>query len=154
MCSYIYAPFYEISAWVFLIHMLLYAGFYCIRFVILPVIMYILFMFLYCIYCFWWPLSLGKFIPVARSSSSYLFICLYVHIFICCKIIKYSKVHTLCNITPPYAERRVMFGVMKVGCYVTVDDNGNYVTFHKLNVRVKIKEITNAQSDSLSNHEF
>ena len=31
MCSYIYAPFfYEISAWVFLIHMFLYAGFYCI----------------------------------------------------------------------------------------------------------------------------
>ena len=40
--------------------------------------MYILFMFLFDIYCFWWPLSLGKFIPVARSSSSYLFICLYV----------------------------------------------------------------------------
>ena len=31
MCSYIYMRlFYQISAWVFLIHMFLYAGFYCI----------------------------------------------------------------------------------------------------------------------------
>ena len=30
---------------------------------------------------------------------------------------------------------------MKVGCYVTVDDGDNYVTFHRLNVRVKIKTI-------------
>ena len=30
MCSHIYAPFfYQISSWVFLIHMFLYAGFYC-----------------------------------------------------------------------------------------------------------------------------
>ena len=30
MCSYIYAPFLnQISAWVFLINMFLYAGFYC-----------------------------------------------------------------------------------------------------------------------------
>ena len=35
----------------------------------LPVIMYILFMFLFYIYCFWWPLSLGKFIPVQLSIS-------------------------------------------------------------------------------------
>ena len=28
---------------------------------------------------------------------------------------------------------------MKFGRYVTVDDNGNYVTFHELNVRIKIK---------------
>ena len=33
-----------------------------------------------------------------------------------------------------------MFRVMKFGCYVTVDDGGNYVTsFHGLNVRIKIK---------------
>ena len=30
-----------------------------------------MFLFYRYIYCFWWPLSLGKFIPVARSSSSY-----------------------------------------------------------------------------------
>ena len=29
---------------------------------------------------------------------------------------------------------------MKFGCYVTVDDGGNYVTFHELNVRIKIKK--------------
>ena len=34
-----------------------------------------------------------------------------------------------------------MFRVMEVGCYVTVDDGGNYVTFHELNVRKKIKTI-------------
>ena len=43
---------------------------------------------------------------------------------------------------------------MKVGCYVTVDDGGNYVTFHKLNVRIKIKTITKAQLDSVSNREL
>ena len=32
-----------------------------------------------------------------------------------------------------------MFRVMKDGCYVTVDDGGNYAIFHELNVRVKIK---------------
>ena len=31
---------------------------------------------------------------------------------------------------------RVKFRVMKFGCYVTVDDGGNYVTFHELNVRI------------------
>ena len=34
-----------------------------------------------------------------------------------------------------------MFHVMKLGCYVTVDDGGNYVMFHELNVRIKIKKI-------------
>ena len=29
---------------------------------------------------------------------------------------------------------------MKFGCYVTVDDSGNYVMFHELNVRIKIKK--------------
>ena len=28
---------------------------------------------------------------------------------------------------------------MKFGHYVTVDDSGNYFTFHELNVRIKIK---------------
>ena len=35
---------------------------------------------------------------------------------------------------------RVAFLVMKLGRYVTVDDDGNYVTFHELNVRMKIKK--------------
>ena len=43
---------------------------------------------------------------------------------------------------------------MKVGCYVTVDDGDNYVMFHGLNVRVKIKTITKAQLDSVSNREL
>ena len=43
---------------------------------------------------------------------------------------------------------------MKVGCYVTVDDSGNYVTFHGLNVHIKIKTITKAQLDSVSNCEL
>ena len=48
---------------------------------------------------------------------------------------------TLCNITPPYAEKaRVTLRVMKLGCYARVDDCGNYVTFHKVNSRVKIKK--------------
>ena len=58
----------------------------------------------------------------------------------------FFSIPTLCNITPPYADRRESrFGVIKVGCYVTVDDGGNYVTFHELNVRIKIKTITKAQ---------
>ena len=44
--------------------------------------------------------------------------------------------------------------VIKVGCYVTVDDGSNYVTFHELNVRIKIKTITKAQLDSVSNREL
>ena len=40
---------------------------------------------------------------------------------------------------------------MKVGCYVTVDDGGNYVT---LNVGIKRKTITKAQLDSGSNLDF
>ena len=47
-----------------------------------------------------------------------------------------------------------MFRVMKVGGYVTVDDGGNYVTFHGLNVRIKIKTIKKAQLDSVSNREL
>ena len=43
---------------------------------------------------------------------------------------------------------------MKVGRYVTVDDGDNYVMFHGLNVRVKIKTITKAQLDSVSNREL
>ena len=39
---------------------------------------------------------------------------------------------------------------MAVGCYVTVDDGGNYVTFHELNVRKKIKTIGKAQLDGLN----
>ena len=35
-----------------------------------------------------------------------------------------------------------------------VDDGGNYVTFHELNVRIKIKTITKAQLDSVSNREL
>ena len=34
---------------------------------------------------------------------------------------------------------RVMFRVMKFGCYVTVDDGGNYVMFQELNVCRKFK---------------
>ena len=41
---------------------------------------------------------------------------------------------------------------MEFICYV--DDGGNYVTFHELNVRVKIKKITKAKSDSVSNRQF
>ena len=40
-----------------------------------------------------------------------------------------------------------------MGCYVTVGDGGNYVTFHELNVHIKIKKIK-AQSDRVSNREF
>ena len=39
-------------------------------------------------------------------------------------------------------------------CYVTVDDGGNYVTFHELNIPIKIKTITKAQLDSVSNREL
>ena len=38
--------------------------------------------------------------------------------------------------------------------YVTVDDGDNCVTFHELNVRIKIKTITKAQLDSVSNREL
>ena len=34
---------------------------------------------------------------------------------------------------------------MEVGCYVTVNDGGNYVTFHEVNVRKKMKTIAKAQ---------
>ena len=42
----------------------------------------------------------------------------------------------------------------EVGCYVTVDDSDNYVTFRELNGRIKRKTITKAQLDSVSNLEF
>ena len=72
-------------------------------------------------------------------------------------LLTFFSIQTLCNITPPYAERRgSRFAFMKVSCYVTVDDRGNYVTFHELNIRIKINKITKAQSDStsVSNREF
>ena len=34
--------------------------------------------------------------------------------------------------------------------YVIVDDGGNYVTFHKLNVRIKIKKMIIPHNDGLS----
>ena len=40
----------------------------------------------------------------------------------------------------PYAERRVMSDVMKLGHYVIVDNSSNYVTFHELNVCIKVKK--------------
>ena len=43
---------------------------------------------------------------------------------------------------------------MKVGCYVTVDDGGDYVTFHELNGRIKMKTITKAQLHSVNNREL
>ena len=44
---------------------------------------------------------------------------------------------------------------MKFGRYVTVDDGGNYVTFHELNRRLhKDYKITKAKSGSVSNREF
>ena len=43
---------------------------------------------------------------------------------------------------------------MEVGCYVTVDDGGNYVTFRELNVRKKMKKIAKAQLDTASNREL
>ena len=40
---------------------------------------------------------------------------------------------------------------MKLGRYVTVDDGGNYVMFHKLKVHLKIKKIIiTPYNDSLS----
>ena len=43
---------------------------------------------------------------------------------------------------------------MEVGCYVKVDDGGNYVTFHELDVRKKIKTISKAQLDSVTNRKL
>ena len=40
--------------------------------------------------------------------------------------------------TPFSIYARVTFRIMKFGRYVTVDDGGNYVAFHELNVRIKI----------------
>ena len=31
---------------------------------------------------------------------------------------------------------------MKLGRYVTIDDGGNYATFHELNIRITIKNKT------------
>ena len=36
---------------------------------------------------------------------------------------------------------KVTFRAIKLGRYVTPGDGGNYVTFHELNVRIKIKKI-------------
>ncbi len=38
--------------------------------------------------------------------------------------------------------------------YGTVDDSSSYVTFHKLNVHIKIKTIAKAQLDSVSSREL
>ena len=35
---------------------------------------------------------------------------------------------------------KVTFRAIKLGRYVTPGDGGNYVTFHELNVRIKIKK--------------
>ena len=43
---------------------------------------------------------------------------------------------------------------MKVGCYVAVNDGGNYVKFHELKVHTKRKTITKVLLDSVSNLEF
>ena len=45
--------------------------------------------------------------------------------------------------------RRVTFRVLKLGRYVIVNDGGNYVTFHELNVRIMIKKIINPHNESL-----
>ena len=45
--------------------------------------------------------------------------------------------------------RRVTFRVMKLGRYVIVDVGGNYVTFHELNVRIRIKKMINPHNESL-----
>ena len=39
---------------------------------------------------------------------------------------------------------------MKLGCCVIVDDGGNYVTFHELNVRIKIKKTIAPHNESLN----
>ena len=54
--------------------------------------------------------------------------------------------HTYSNTSVPWAT----FRVMKLGHYVIVDDGGNYVTFHKLNIHIKIKKIITPHNDSLS----
>ena len=45
--------------------------------------------------------------------------------------------------------RRATFRVMKVSCYVIVDDSGNYVVFRELDVHMKIKKIITPCSESL-----
>lgn len=42
-----------------------------------------------------------------------------------------------------------MFHVLKLGCYVIVDGGGNFVTFHELNIRIKIKKIITPHNESL-----
>ena len=42
---------------------------------------------------------------------------------------------------------RVTFRVTKLGRYVTLDDCGNYVTFHELNVRIKINKNNSSQRE-------
>ena len=41
---------------------------------------------------------------------------------------------------------RVTFCIMKLRRYVTLDDCGNYVTFHELNVRIKINKNKNSST--------
>ena len=56
---------------------------------------------------------------------------------------KVTFVHSnRCNITPSHAEKlaRVTFRIMKLGHYVKVDDRGKYVTYHDLNICIKIKK--------------
>ena len=43
----------------------------------------------------------------------------------------------------------VTFDVMKLGHYVIVDNSGNYVMFHELNVRMKVKKIITPHNKSL-----
>ena len=38
---------------------------------------------------------------------------------------------------------------MKLGRYVIVDEGGNYVAFHELNVRIRIKKMINPHNESL-----
>ena len=52
-----------------------------------------------------------------------------------------TKITDLSSNTSICCKARVMFHVMKLGHYVIVDAGGNYVTFSKLNVWIKIKKI-------------
>ena len=44
---------------------------------------------------------------------------------------------------------RVTFRVTKLGRYVTLDDGGNYITFHELNDHVKINNNNNSSQREL-----
>ena len=61
------------------------------------------------------------------------------HLFLLGKGLRYAKNVIRYAFQHIYVEsQRESFRVMKFG-YVTVDDGGNYVTFHEVNVRIKIK---------------